>query len=249
MTCFRLITIFCICCIYHSFFFANREIFYLSSIDLYVMVLKNKYFQNYNTLSFNLQTVKYLHSVTKVKKVDSRNNKDFTTLKMLENCPKDFNSFTIRNMLLDADARVERLNNPSESAKTTQSRKKWWKNLSKHLKYWGNWVEENRGYIMVVATMITTLTFQQAASPLGGVWSQSGNVTFYTSHNFNVDAGTSVIGSIDLLYNFYFIIFNSIPFYCISHCHLLTNYTTIKNVYYNKKNCSITSKSLQWNLR
>ena len=98
--------------------------------------------------------------MTKVKKeVDSRNNKDFTALKMLENCPKDFNSFTIRNMLSDADARVERGNNPSESTKTIQSRKKWWKNLSKHLKYRGNWVEENRGYIMVVATMITTLTF------------------------------------------------------------------------------------------
>ena len=96
------------------------------------MVLKNKYFQNYNTLSFNLQTVKYLLLVTKVKKVDSRNNKDFTDLKMLENCPKDFNSFTIRNMLLDANTRVERVNNPSESTKTTQSRKKWWKNLSKH---------------------------------------------------------------------------------------------------------------------
>ena len=52
---------------------------------------------------------------------------------MLENCLKDFNNFTIRNMLLDASARVERVNNPSESAKTTQSRKKWWKNLSKHL--------------------------------------------------------------------------------------------------------------------
>ena len=61
------------------------------------------------------------------------------------NCPKDFNSFTIRNMLLDAGARVKRVNNPSESAKTTQSRKKWWKNLSKHLKYCSNWVEENRG--------------------------------------------------------------------------------------------------------
>ena len=79
-----------------------------------------------------MQTVKYLHSVTKVKKVDSRNNKDFTTLKMLENHPKDFNSFTICNTLSDAGARVERVNNPSESAKTTQSRKKWWKNLSKH---------------------------------------------------------------------------------------------------------------------
>ena len=136
LTCFWLITIFCICCICHNFFFANREILYLSSIDLYIMVLKNKYFQNYNTLSFNLQTVKYLLSVTKVKKeVDSQNNIDFTALKMQENCPKDFNSFIIHNMLLDAGARVERVNNPSESAKTTQSRKKWWKNLLKHLKY------------------------------------------------------------------------------------------------------------------
>ena len=84
------------------------------------MVPKNKYFQNYNTLSFNLQTVKYLLSVTKVKKeADSRNNKDFTTLKMLENHPKDFNSFTICNMLFDADARVERVNNPSESTNNT----------------------------------------------------------------------------------------------------------------------------------
>ena len=27
------------------------------------------------------------------------------------------------------------------SVKTTQSRKKWWKNLLKHFKYGGNWVE------------------------------------------------------------------------------------------------------------
>ena len=131
---------------------------------------------------------------------------------MLKNCPKYFNSFTIRSMLLDVGARVERVNNPSELAKTTQSRMKWWKNLSKHLKYWGNWVEENRGYIMVVATVIITLTFQQAASLPGGVWSQSGNVTFYTSRNIKVDVGMSVIGFINPLYYFYFIIFNTISF-------------------------------------
>ena len=104
------------------------------------------------------------------------------------------------------------MNNPSELAKTTQSRKKWWKNLSKHLKYRGNWVKKNRGYIMVVAIMITTLTFQQVASPPSGVWSQSGNVTFYTGHNIKVDARTSIIGSIDPLHYFYFIIFNAISF-------------------------------------
>ena len=96
------------------------------------------------------------------------------------------------------------------SAKTTQSRKKWWKNLLKHLKYGGNWVEENCGYKMVVATMITTITFQQAASALGGVWPQSGNVTHYSSYNIEVDAETSVVGSIDPLYYLYFMIFNAI---------------------------------------
>ena len=137
---------------------------------------------------------------------------------MLENCPKDFNSFNIRNMLLDAGARVERVNNPSESPKTTQSRKKWWKNLLKHLKYRGNWVEGNRGYIMVVVIVITTITFQRATCPPGGVWPQSENVTHYidrfasSGYNIKVNVGTSAVGSIDPLYYFYFIIFNVISF-------------------------------------
>ena len=73
-------------------------------------------------------------------------------------------------------------------------------------------MEENRGYIVVVATMITIITFQQAANPLGSVWPQWGNVTCYSGYNIKVDAGTSVVGSIDPLYYFYFMIFNAIYF-------------------------------------
>nr|XP_023900854.1 uncharacterized protein LOC112012699 [Quercus suber] len=98
------------------------------------------------------------------------------------------------------------------SAITTQSRKKWWRNLLKHLKYGGNCVEENHGCIMVVATVITTITFQQAASPPSVVWLQSGNDTHYFCYNIEVDAGTSVVSSIDPLYYFYFMIFNTISF-------------------------------------
>ena len=65
---------------------------------------------------------------------------------------------------------------------------------------------------MVVVTVITTVTFQQAASPLGGVWPQSGNVTHYSSYNIKVDDGTSVVGFINPLYYFYFMIFNAISF-------------------------------------
>nr|POE50258.1 hypothetical protein CFP56_45858 [Quercus suber] len=98
------------------------------------------------------------------------------------------------------------------SVKTTQSRKKWWKNLLKHLKYRGNWEEENCGYIIVVATVITTITFQQAASPPSDVLLQSGHVTHYFGYNIEVDAGTSIVGSIDPLYYFYFMMFNTISF-------------------------------------
>ena len=65
---------------------------------------------------------------------------------------------------------------------------------------------------MVVVTVITTVTFQQAASPPSGVWPQRGNVTCYSGYNIKVDAGTSVVGSIDPLYYFYFMIFNAIYF-------------------------------------
>ena len=63
-----------------------------------------------------------------------------------------------------------------------------------------------------MAIVISTLTFQQAASPQGSVWSRSRNVTFYTSHNIKVDAGTSSIGSLDPLYYFYFVILNAVSF-------------------------------------
>ena len=115
---------------------------------------------------------------------------------------------TLMEIMIQGEDDIVDRNNAS--TKTTQSRKKWWKNLLKHLKYGGNWEEENRGYKMVVATVITTITFQQAASALGSVWPQSGNVTHYSGYNIEVDAGMSVVGSIDPLYYFYFMIFNAI---------------------------------------
>ena len=102
---------------------------------------------------------------------------------------------TLMEIMIQGEDDIVDRNNAS--TKTTQSRKKWWKNLLKHLKYGGNWIKENSGYIMVVATMITTITFQQAARPPGGVWPQSGNVTHYSGYNIEVDARTLIVGSIN----------------------------------------------------
>ena len=192
-----------------------------------------------------LQTVKYLLSVSKVREeVDSLNYMGFAALQMLENCPKDFKSFTIRNILMDVSARVERVNNLSplsaaavghhESVEPIQSRKNW----LKYLKYQGDWVEDNRGSIMVVATVITTITFQNIANPPGGVW-QANTTDFTDSKGRNICslgnpcyAGNAVFaygGTTNMRY-LYFSISNTISFVAsLSVTFLLISGFPIKN--------------------
>ena len=153
--------------------------------------------------------------------VDSLNNMGFAALQMLENCPKDFKSFTIRNILMDAGARVERVNNLSplstiaavqhESTNPSQINNKWRKWLE-YLKYRGDWVEETRGALMVVATVITTITFQPAISPPGGVWQtnvKDDNIGTGCNATHTCVAGTSVFGSFRYKY---FMVVNTISF-------------------------------------
>ncbi|KAL4625551.1 hypothetical protein ACB092_05G034500 [Castanea dentata] len=129
-----------------------------------------------------IETVKYLLSMSNVREaLDVRNGMSVTALEVLDHCQKDFRSFTIRNILMDAGAeRPNDQNNLSpsssmvvghqESAKPVQSIKKWWKKLLKHLRYQDDWINETCGTLMVVATVMTTITFQPAINPPGGVW-------------------------------------------------------------------------------
>ena len=127
-----------------------------------------------------MQTVKYLLSVPKVKEgANALNWMGFSASKFLDHSPTDFKSLIIQNILMDA--RLERGNtrdnlpSPSitvadnrESAKLAQPSKKR-RNWLEYLKYKGDWIEETRGTLMLVATVITTITFQPAISPPGGV--------------------------------------------------------------------------------
>ena len=96
--------------------------------------------------------------------VDFPNNMGFTALEMLENCPKDFKSFTIRNILIDASASIKRVNDPSppltiavghsESVEPEQPSKKGCKKLLEYLKYddWRKWanaifVQKNQRFV------------------------------------------------------------------------------------------------------
>ncbi|MED6216784.1 hypothetical protein PIB30_011110 [Stylosanthes scabra] len=59
----------------------------------------------------------------------------------------------------------------------------------------GNWVEEMRGSLMVVATVIATLTFQIAINPPGGVWQQDSNIQMGCGAGNDCRAGTSVLAT------------------------------------------------------
>ncbi|XP_075665076.1 uncharacterized protein LOC142634675 [Castanea sativa] len=155
-----------------------------------------------------IETVKYLLSMSNVREaLDVRNGMSVTALEVLDHCQKDFRNFTIRNILIDAGAeRPNDQNNlpPSstmvvghqESAKPVQLIKKWWKKLLKHLRDKGDWINESRGTLMVVATVITTITFQPAINPPGGVWQtdvRDSHQASGCSQDNICEAGTSVI--------------------------------------------------------
>ncbi|GMY34660.1 ankyrin repeat-containing protein BDA1-like [Fagus crenata] len=193
-----------------------------------------------------IEIVKYLLSVSKVKEgVDALNQMGFTALEVLDHSPKDLKNFIIRNILMDAGVeRAKNQNNlppPSivvvghhETTKPVRSSNKWWEKWLNCLRHKGNWLEEMRGTLMVVATVITTITFQPIVNPPGGVLQTNVNVDFLVAYasvspwglnldlgqnwepnqNITCEAGTSVLACAPSHYYTYFLflIFNTISF-------------------------------------
>ena len=183
--------------------------------------------QNYNARYKFLQIVKYLLSVSKVKEgVDALNQMGFTALEVLDHSPKDLKNFIIRNILMDAG--VERAKNKNnlppppivvvghnETTKPVRSSNKWWEKWLNYLRYKGNWLEEMRGTLMVVATVITTITFQPIVNPPGGVWQNQKKVGLNQGFKQDItcEAGTSVMAcKPDPLNYFIFMICNTVSF-------------------------------------
>ena len=95
------------------------------------------------------------------------------------------------------------------------------------------WVEDLRGSLMVVATVITTITYQPSLSPPGGVWQT--DVKNSTESNACLrppcEAGTLVLayGSYELVF-FFYLICNTIAFTAaLSVMFLLISGFSLKN--------------------
>ena len=99
------------------------------------------------------------------------NKAGLTALEALERCPRDFISLKIEHMLTEAGIQTGTSQQgssspPSIATQPSQSkRSKIWETLwLKYLQYQSNWIEEKRGTLMVVATVIATMTFLSAIS-------------------------------------------------------------------------------------
>lgn len=163
----------------------------------------------YNWFSITLQILEYLLSLPEMRtSANALNRTGHTALDVLDRSPRDFVSLIIEHILIEAG--VQRSTNiattqqptySSNIASEVESRKltRWkrWENFwARYLQYQGNWVEETRGTLMVVATVIATMTFQSTLNPPGGVWqenTQSGGYKCTTYGNI-CEAGTAVVG-------------------------------------------------------
>ncbi|ONI17365.1 hypothetical protein PRUPE_3G154300 [Prunus persica] len=104
----------------------------------------------------------------------------------------------------------------------------WWliNRLVNCLEYPKTWLEETRSMLMIVATMISTTTFQAAVNPPGGVWQEnntnsSARGTTYCTQNNICLAGTSVAGSAFPKEFLAFVTFNTISFLASLSVNLL----------------------------
>jgi hypothetical protein len=115
-----------------------------------------------------------------------------------------------------------------DEAQQSQSRfRKWWEgvrlSLGKRLKRQENWMEETRGTLMVVATVMAIMAFQAGISPPSGILQQN---IYNPKEGFNCsdinvcEADTSILSYLDPDNYLFFLYFNSTSFFA-SLCVIL----------------------------
>ncbi|XP_059455128.1 ankyrin repeat-containing protein ITN1-like [Corylus avellana] len=120
-----------------------------------------------------MKVINYLLSVPEIKReANSKNKYGQTALDVLDVLeasnvyPRDFKYAEIKNILKEAGVK--------RSIDDQSWVKRGWRcicsSLGRRLKHQGNWIDETRGTLMVVATVMATMAFQVGINPPGGVW-------------------------------------------------------------------------------
>ncbi|KAJ1387233.1 PGG domain [Sesbania bispinosa] len=151
-----------------------------------------------------IQTIKYLLSLPEMRTAaNALNRTGLTALDhVLERCPKDFVGVAIESILIEAGVQSSAdiatdMHSQKLATGTESHQPKRWENFwSKYLQYQGNWIEETRGTLMVVATVISTMTFQSALNPPGGVWQGNTKNGGNTCTNYGICKAGAAWGTI-----------------------------------------------------
>ncbi|OWM79258.1 hypothetical protein CDL15_Pgr003430 [Punica granatum] len=151
-----------------------------------------------------IEMVRFMLELPRVRTevINITNGMDFSVLDVLNHSPKDFKSLEIREILAAARARagaaaetvVLRPSLTRGAAKRDVDGAvevpveaqvpvpKAWKTRLGHfvtqiMEYRGDWMNDTKGSLMMVSSIIATCTFQAAIAPPGGVWQNDTNTS------------------------------------------------------------------------
>ncbi|KAI9119743.1 hypothetical protein K1719_009132 [Acacia pycnantha] len=149
-----------------------------------------------------VETVSYLVSISKIRSEASnlKNDMGYNAADVVTRIPKDSKSLEIQVILMEFEIKCGRKERKDVASKEDRSReRKWsWRHISesiaKWLQYKGNWVEDMRGNLSLVATVLATISFQATTNPPGSVIQQNirppyPNFDLTTSNNTNLSDG------------------------------------------------------------
>ncbi|KAI9119890.1 hypothetical protein K1719_009279 [Acacia pycnantha] len=126
-----------------------------------------------------VETVSYLILIPKIRSEASnlKNDMGYTAPDIVQRIPKDSKCLEIQVILMESGIKCGR--KKTVNVGSIEDERWWWrrrrnvlKSIDKWLKYNGDWVEDMRGNLSLVATVVATITFQAALNPPGSVIQQ-----------------------------------------------------------------------------
>ncbi|KAF3450559.1 hypothetical protein FNV43_RR06648 [Rhamnella rubrinervis] len=140
-----------------------------------------------------IETIKYLLSIPGVRtagiSTTNQNQNDRTAYDMVELFHPRPRDIKIQSIFMeyykarsfknpqDINLKLASKHRKSTKLKLAATKARWWRKCTRKLKYKGDWVQDIHGSLMVVATVISTMTFQTAINPPGGVWQENNTST------------------------------------------------------------------------
>ncbi|KAK4269179.1 hypothetical protein QN277_022371 [Acacia crassicarpa] len=154
-----------------------------------------------------VETVSYLISIPKIRSgaLNLKNDMGYSAPEITHRITKDSKSLEIQVILMESGikcGRRETIDVASESCGKKWSWKNVFKSIDKLLQYNGDWLEDMRGNLSLVATVISSITFQTVLNPPGGIIQQAirpSDPDFNLTSSFNTSIDDGPLGCLSYI--------------------------------------------------